>query len=235
MRTLPGVKLALAELLATPAQMEGPFYPLTLPLDRDNDLVTVAGRSGRAKGTILDVAGRILDTGGKPVAGVKIEIWQVNGFGRYHHPHDDSDLPMDPNFQGYGETVSDAEGGYRFRTVKPVAYPGRAPHIHFALTGPGFGPFYTQMYLAGAPENARDFLLRNVTDRKARESADRAARALPGSRAASSRADSTSCSAAHCYRGRSHERRRVAEGGDAAPPARNSRASTATWTTSSRA
>ncbi len=164
-----GAKFALAELLATPAQMEGPFYPLTLPLDRDNDLVTVAGGTGKAKGTILDVAGRILDTGGKPVSGVKIEIWQVNGFGRYHHPHDDSDLPMDPNFQGYGETVSDAEGGYRFRTVKPVAYPGRAPHIHFALTGPGFGPFYTQMYLAGAPENTRDFLLRNVTDRKARE------------------------------------------------------------------
>jgi protocatechuate 3,4-dioxygenase, beta subunit len=167
---LAGVKLALAELLATPAQMAGPFYPVTLPLDRDNDLVSVAGRSGRAKGTILDLAGRVLDTGGNPVAGVRIEIWQVNGFGRYHHPGDDSDLPIDPDFQGFGETVSDASGGYRFRTVKPVAYPGRAPHIHFALRGPGFGPFYTQMYLAGAPENSRDFVLRSVTDRKARES-----------------------------------------------------------------
>jgi protocatechuate 3,4-dioxygenase, beta subunit len=167
---LTGVRLAMAELLATPAQMEGPFYPLTLPLDRDNDLVTVAGRSGRAKGAILDVGGRILDTSGRPVAGVRIEIWQVNGFGRYHHPGDERDLPIDPNFQGFGETVSDATGGYRFRTVKPVAYPGRAPHIHFALTGAGFGPFYTQMYVAGAPENAQDFLLRRVTDRKARES-----------------------------------------------------------------
>jgi protocatechuate 3,4-dioxygenase, beta subunit len=167
---LAGARLALAELLATPAQVAGPFYPLTLPLDRDNDLVSVAGRSGRAKGTILDVAGRVLDTSGKPVAGVRIEIWQVNGFGRYHHPDDDSDLPMDPDFQGFGETVSDTGGAYRFRTVKPVAYPGRAPHIHFAVSGPGFGPFYTQMYLAGAPENSRDFVLRTVTDRKSRES-----------------------------------------------------------------
>ncbi len=167
---LAGMRLAAAELLATPAQMEGPFYPLTLPLDRDNDLVSVAGRSGRAKGTIIDVAGHILDTDGRPVPGVKIEIWQVNGFGRYHHPDDESDLPVDPDFQGYGTAESDARGAYRFRTIKPVAYPGRAPHIHFALTGAGFGPFYTQMYLAGAPENARDFLLRAIVDRKARES-----------------------------------------------------------------
>lgn len=166
---LAGVRCALAELVATPAQMQGPFYPVTLPLERDNDLVTIAGRNGKAHGTITDVAGRVLDTDGKPVAGVKIEIWQVNGYGRYHHPDDDSDLPVDPNFQGYGETVSNADGGYRFRTVKPVAYPGRAPHIHFALTGRGFGPFYTQMYLAGAPENAGDFLLRRVTDRRLRD------------------------------------------------------------------
>lgn len=166
---LAGVKGALAELVATPAQMRGPFYPVTLPLDRDNDLVKVAGGNGLAHGTITDVAGRILDTDGRPVTGVKIEIWQVNGYGRYHHPGDDSDLPLDPNFQGFGETVSNDDGGYRFRTVKPIAYPGRAPHIHFALTGRGFGPFYTQMYLAGAPENAGDFLLRGISDRKARE------------------------------------------------------------------
>jgi protocatechuate 3,4-dioxygenase beta subunit len=167
---LAGVRPARAERIVTPAQMRGPFYPLALPLDRDNDLVTVEGRSGRAAGTILDVGGRILDPAGAPVAGIRIEIWQVNGYGRYHHPDDDRDLPIDPDFQGYGATVSDADGRYRFRTVRPVAYPGRAPHIHFALGGPGFGPFYTQMYLAGAPENARDFLLRGVTDRAARES-----------------------------------------------------------------
>lgn len=164
-----GVRFARAELMATPAQMQGPFYPLTRPLDQDNDLVTVAGHSGTAYGTITDVAGRVTDAGGRPLAGVAVEIWQVNGHGRYHHPHDDSSAPVDPNFQGYGQTVTDAQGAYRFRTVKPVAYPGRAPHIHFGLGVPGQAPFYTQMYLAGAPENNTDFLLRAVRDRRARD------------------------------------------------------------------
>ena len=164
------LRTAWAELLATPPQAQGPFYPLTLPLDRDNDLVTVSGRSGRAQGVVTDVAGRILDPRGRPVGGVKVEIWQVNAFGRYHHPHDGQHKPLDPNFQGYGSTVTDEAGGYRFRTIRPVAYPGRAPHIHFALTGQGWGPFYTQMYVAGAPENASDFLLNSVRDRAARES-----------------------------------------------------------------
>lgn len=162
-------RMAQAARVVTPAQMQGPFYPLELPLDRDNDLTTVAGRTGTAHGVITDVAGRVVDLAGRAVAGVKVEIWQVNGHGRYHHPDDDSDRPVDPHFQGYGTTVTDRAGAYRFRTVKPLAYPGRAPHIHFALTGPGFGPFYTQMYLADAPENATDFLLSRVHDRASRD------------------------------------------------------------------
>jgi len=157
-----------AALLATPAQGQGPFYPRELPLDQDNNLVQVAGRTGTAKGIILDVYGHLLDDNGSPLAGVKIEIWQVNGFGRYHHPGDDQDKPWDPNFQGFGRTLSDAQGAYRFRTVRPVAYPGRAPHIHFAISDSRFATFYTQMYLAGAPENARDFLLSSVREPKAR-------------------------------------------------------------------
>lgn len=164
---LPG--LAQAARITTPAQVQGPFYPPVLPLDLDNDLTVVAGRSGIAHGVVTDVAGRVLDLAGRAVGGVKLEIWQVNGYGRYHHPDDTSDRPVDPNFQGFGSTVTDRDGAYRFRTVKPLAYPGRAPHIHFALTGPGFGPFYTQMYLAGAPENATDFLLSRVHDRAARD------------------------------------------------------------------
>ena len=159
-----------AELVPTPAQMPGPFYPLSFPLDQDNDLVTVKGRNGIAHGEITNVGGRILDPSGKPQAGVRIEIWQVNGYGRYHHQGDDSDKPVDPNFQGYGTAVSDAGGVYRFRTVKPLAYPGRAPHIHFALSRQDFGTFTTQMYVAGAPENERDFLLSRIRDRKARQS-----------------------------------------------------------------
>ena len=157
-----------ADLMATPAQMRGPFYPLTFPLDQDNDLVMVKGRTGIAHGEITNVIGRVLDQHGRAQAGVRIEIWQVNGYGRYHHAGDDSDKPIDPNFQGYGTAVTNADGGYRFRTVKPVAYPGRAPHIHFALTRKDFGTFGTQMYVAGAPENERDFLLSAIRDRKAR-------------------------------------------------------------------
>ncbi|HSO06485.1 MAG TPA: protocatechuate 3,4-dioxygenase [Pelomicrobium sp.] len=160
----------LAALLATPRQPRGPFYPLTLPLDRDNDLVRVEGRPGLAQGEITNVVGRVLDTEGRPVAGARVEIWQCNAFGRYHHEHDNQRAPIDPNFQGYGQFVTGEDGAYRFRTIKPVAYPGRAPHIHFAITGPGIAPLVTQMYVAGAPENERDFLLNSIGSEPARRS-----------------------------------------------------------------
>lgn len=160
----------LAALLATPRQSRGPFYPLTLPLERDNDLATVRGGTGVAQGEITHVVGRVLDTEGRPLAGARVEIWQCNAFGRYHHEHDRQSAPIDPNFQGYGEFVTALDGAYRFRTIRPVAYPGRAPHIHFAVTGAGFAPLVTQMYVAGAPENERDFLLNAIGDRAARES-----------------------------------------------------------------
>jgi protocatechuate 3,4-dioxygenase beta subunit len=158
------------DLVPTPSQMRGPFYPLTFPLDQDNDLVSVSGRPGLAYGIITNIAGQVLDEKGRPQAGVRVEIWQVNGYGRYHHAGDDSDKPVDPNFQGYGTAVTGADGTYRFRTVRPVAYPGRAPHIHFALTRKDFGTFTTQMYVAGVPENERDFLLSGIRDRRARAS-----------------------------------------------------------------
>lgn len=158
-----------AARVLTPAQGKGPFYPLDLPLDHDNDLVRVEGQDGRAVGTIVDVVGQLLDADGKPLAGVQIEIWQVNGYGRYHHRYDDQDKPWDPNFQGFGRTLTASDGSYRFRTVRPVAYPGRAPHIHFAISDRRFATFYTQMYIAGAPENDGDFLLRRVRDVAARE------------------------------------------------------------------
>lgn len=159
-----------AEWVATPRQMAGPFYPTQFPLDQDNDLTRVKGRDGVAHGEITNVGGRVLDIGGRPLAGVRIEIWQVNGYGRYHHEDDGSERPMDANFQGYGTALTDAQGAYRFRTVKPSAYPGRAPHIHFALSRRDFGSFTTQMYVAGAPENERDFLLSRIRDARARES-----------------------------------------------------------------
>lgn len=163
-------RLSAAELLRTPPQTQGPFYPLRLPLDSDNDLVMVKGASGLAKGEISHVVGRVLDERGRPIDRARVEIWQCNANGRYHHVDDRGSRALDPNFQGYGQFVTGADGAYRFRTIKPVPYPGRAPHIHFTISGPGIEPLTTQMYVAGAPENGRDWILNSIGDRRARES-----------------------------------------------------------------
>ena len=151
-----------AEYLRTPRQIEGPFYPLVRPSTLDNDLVHVPGQTGVAAGEITSIAGRVVDTDGRPFAGMLVEIWQANGYGRYNDPRDRSDKPIDPRFKGYGTCLTDHDGGYRFQTIKPVAYPGRAPHIHFALSRASGQRFVTQMYVAGAPENARDGLLASL-------------------------------------------------------------------------
>lgn len=165
----PGAVRA-ASLLPTPSQSLGPFYPVTLPLDRDADLVRVDGRSDPASGIITHVFGRVTDTAGRPLSGARVEIWQCNAFGRYHHPNAPENAPLDENFQGFGETLTDADGAYRFRTIRPVPYPGRAPHIHFAVKGRGFDRLVTQMYVDGEPDNDRDGLLRRVRDPAARAS-----------------------------------------------------------------
>jgi protocatechuate 3,4-dioxygenase beta subunit len=138
-------------------------------LDKDNDLVRIAGQSGLAKGQIVDVVGRIVNERGRPVPNARVEIWQCDANGRYRHPWDRRNAPMDPNFQGYGRYLTGSDGTYRFRTIKPVPYPGRAPHIHFAISGPDFTPLITQMYVAGAPENTWDPLLNGISDTKARQ------------------------------------------------------------------
>jgi protocatechuate 3,4-dioxygenase beta subunit len=159
-----------AALVATPAQTEGPFYPLTYPADSDSDLLHVAGHAEAAKGTPTRVAGRILDLAGRPVAGARVEIWQCDANGRYHNVRDgDAGRPRDDNFQGFGRTTTDGEGGYRFLTIRPVAYTGRTPHIHFIVAAPGHRRFVTQMYVAGEPLNERDPVLRDVRDPAARE------------------------------------------------------------------
>lgn len=166
--SLPAI-LRAAALAPTPAQTEGPFYPLTFPADSDNDLVHVAGHGEAAKGTPTRVAGRILDTAGRPVAGARVEIWQCDTNGRYHNVRDgDAGRPRDENFQGFGQTTSDGEGGYRFLTIRPVAYTGRTPHIHFVVAAPGRRRFITQMYVAGEALNERDPVLRDVRDPAAR-------------------------------------------------------------------
>jgi protocatechuate 3,4-dioxygenase beta subunit len=161
--------VALADLMTTAAQPRGPFYPQQIPLDRDNDLVRVDGRSGLAKGEITDLGGRVLDRQGRPVDAALVEIWQCDANGRYSHRLDRRSVARDQDFQGYGRFRTGPDGSYRFRTIKPVPYPGRAPHIHFAVQAPGREPLVTQMYVRGAPENRRDWLLNAIEDRTARE------------------------------------------------------------------
>ena len=162
-----------AALMPTPRQSLGPFYPSLKPLDSDTDLVAVAGHGKQAVGQVAHVMGRVLDAAGRPAHGARVEIWQCDAFGRYHHPRDagrEGTGGGDPNFQGYGRTVLAEDGAYRFRTIRPVPYPGRAPHIHFAVSGRGFEPLVTQMYVAGEPRNAGDWILNGVRDERARAS-----------------------------------------------------------------
>jgi protocatechuate 3,4-dioxygenase beta subunit len=168
-----GVRSALAapDLVATPRQTEGPFYPTDWSGDADNDLVRVEGEAARAQGLITHILGRVLDTSGAPVPGAEIEIWQCDASGVYRHPRDTSWFHRrDAGFQGRGRARADAGGAYSFRTIKPVAYPGRTPHIHFAITAPGRAPLITQMYVAGEPLNARDGILNAIRDTRQRDS-----------------------------------------------------------------
>jgi protocatechuate 3,4-dioxygenase, beta subunit len=160
--------LAMAALTPTPRQTAGPFYPKSLPLHSDNDLVRIAGHEKQADGVVTHIFGRVIDVDGRPVPQARIEIWQCDSRGRYHHVDDRSSRPLDPDFQGYGTTSAADDGGYRFRTIRPVAYPGRTPHVHFAISPPGGGRLVTQMYVAGESANERDPVLNEIRDPVAR-------------------------------------------------------------------
>ena len=133
---------------ATPPDAEGPFYPARIPRDADADLTRVAGRASVARGTPLALAGRVLSTDGKPLAGAHLELWQCDANGRYHHVDGDAG-ERDDNFQGYGVTTTDAAGRYAFRTIRPVPYGGRPPHLHFKLSHATAQPLTTQLYPRG--------------------------------------------------------------------------------------
>ena len=160
---VPAVGLAQNARIATPAQTAGPFYPTTFPADIDGDLVRLRGSEARAEGTVTHVAGRVLGLDGKPLPDVAVEIWQCDNRGRYLHPGDRGG-PRDVAFQGYGRVRTEADGTYRFRTIRPVAYPGRTPHIHFTVQAPGRSPLVTQMYVAGEALNARDGLYASLSE-----------------------------------------------------------------------
>jgi protocatechuate 3,4-dioxygenase beta subunit len=155
---------AVADTLRrTPVQVLGPFYPVIKPADQDPDLTRIAGKSGRALGQVIHIMGRVVNRHGEPIAGARMEVWQANTHGRYRHSSDVNPAPLDPNFEGYAVLTTADDGGFRFTTIKPGAYPAgpnsmRPPHIHFDIMGKR-NRLTTQMYFAGEPLNENDRFL----------------------------------------------------------------------------
>jgi protocatechuate 3,4-dioxygenase beta subunit len=143
----------------TPAQTEGPFYPVALPADTDADLLH-NGTRNYGQGQPAWVEGVVSDLQGRPLAGAQVEIWQCDQAGHYHHPGDGN--RADPSFQGFGRVAVDAAGRYRFRTIRPVPYTGRTPHIHVKVKLDRRELLTTQLYVEGDPDNERDFLWRKL-------------------------------------------------------------------------
>lgn len=171
------------ERMVTPEVGMGPFYPVLKPLDKDADLTAVGGKTGVAAGTIVHVAGRVLDRKGRPVAGTKIEIWQANTHGRYSHESDASNAPLDPNFQGYAVLTTDSDGRYRFKTIKPGAYSispteKRPPHIHFDVEGKA-NRLVSQMFFPDEPLNEKDRLFLDLRSQSEKTAAAVVAQKLP--------------------------------------------------------
>src|SRR5215471_13957465 len=156
------------KLIQTPRQTEGPFYPDKMPLDTDkliiNDSITPA------VGAVTYLSGRILNSHGEPIRGALVEIWQCDNNGAYIHTNSVNRDKRDANFQGFGRFLTGSTGEYLFRTIKPVPYPGRTPHIHFAVKVKGQEKFTTQCYVKGDPGNERDSVLKDIRDPKIRES-----------------------------------------------------------------
>lgn len=164
---VPTMARAQVAPVPTPRQTLGPFYPVDWTGDIDGDLVRVTGAAAQAQGVVTHLRGRVLDAAGRAVAGATVEIWQCDAFGRYRHPRDRAD-GRDAGFQGRGRVVSGIDGSYAFRTIRPVVYPGRTPHIHVSVATGG-AKLVTQFYVAGEPQNARDSLFNRLRDEAARE------------------------------------------------------------------
>lgn len=157
--------------LATPPEIEGPFYPLVSQDDTDFDLTQIKGHKDKAKGTVVTISGQVKDLDGQAIPDATVDLWQANAAGKYRHPHDNSTAKLDPNFQGWAILKTDKEGKYRFKTIVPGAYPvsvdwARPPHIHFKVSKLGYEGVTTQMYFPDHPLNDKDRLLNRKSEKE---------------------------------------------------------------------
>lgn len=178
--TTPG--LFAEQLIPTPAMTEGPFYPDKLPLDTDNDLLILNDSLTPAVGEITHLSGRVLTASGEPIRNAFIEIWQVDNHGAYLHSGTSNADKRDKNFQGYGRFLTDSKGQYYFRTIKPVPYPGRTPHIHVGISKNGQRIFTSQLLINGHEMNETDGVFRAVRDPLVRQTVLVDFEPLPGSK-----------------------------------------------------
>ena len=163
---LPGV--SLGELIRTPWQGEGPFYPDRIPEDTDNDLVKNGNSTIEAGGKILNLSGSLVNRDSKPIKGMTAEIWQTDMNGVYLHTGSFGRKMRDDQFQGFGRSITDRNGHFFFRTIIPVEYPARTPHIHLKLWNERENVLTTQLYIQGHSLNKEDFLFKrmNIAEQK---------------------------------------------------------------------
>ena len=155
---------ARAELVPTPSLPLETAVPRDTSGETDNDLARIDGRAGSAEGTLLLLSGRVLDAAGREVPDARVEIWHADAQGR--QPGEDQ--ASDQNFQGYGRSETGGDGRFGFRTIRPGAAAGRAPHIHVRIAAPGYGAMATQIFFAGEKSNEQDAVLGSVRDPAAR-------------------------------------------------------------------
>lgn len=156
-------------LPVTPSETAGPFYPVVMQKDRDFDLTRIEGQDGVAKGEALFIIGKVVDTEGNAIEDATVDLWQANAAGRYRHPHDSNPAPLDESFQGWAIVPSGSKGEFRFKTIRPGAYPAsegwsRPPHIHFKVSKRGYEELVTQMYFPESDLNQKDYLLQRKSE-----------------------------------------------------------------------
>ena len=172
------------ELTRTPRQTEGPFYPNKLPLDTDNDLLIINDSTSPSIGEVTHLTGRVFDIKGNPIKNAEVEIWQCDANGVYLHTADSDGKKdqQDKHFQGFGRFLTGMKGEYYFRTIKPVPYPGRTPHIHFKIKQGQRELLVTQCYIKGHDGNPRDGIWKNIRNKKAQDSVTIDFKPIEGSR-----------------------------------------------------